>query len=76
VANGVANRDSDDRSAADRGRTLDHIVIDRSDQIRADAEAIRVLSGRVPVLVFVNNPFAGYAPSTVEQLRQALGLTC
>jgi hypothetical protein len=54
--------------------TLDYIVIDRSEQVRADAEAIRQLSGRVPVLVFVNNHFAGYAPATVEQLRRALGL--
>jgi hypothetical protein len=30
----------------------------------------------VPVLVFVNNHLAGYAPATVEQLRQALGLPC
>jgi uncharacterized protein YecE (DUF72 family) len=54
--------------------TLDHVVIDRSDQLRADAEAIRQLADRVRVFVYVNNPFAGYAPATVEQLRQALGL--
>jgi uncharacterized protein YecE (DUF72 family) len=66
-----------DRNAVDAlTPTLDHIVLDRTDQLRADAEAIRQLSGRVPVLVFVNNHFAGYAPATVEQLRQALGLTC
>ena len=50
------------------------IVIDRAEQVKADAEAIRQLSARVPVLVFVNNHFAGYAPATIEQLRQALGL--
>jgi hypothetical protein len=30
----------------------------------------------VPVLLFVHNHCAGHAPATVEQLRQALGLTC
>jgi uncharacterized protein YecE (DUF72 family) len=55
-----------------RTKTLDHIVLDRSDQIQADAEAIQQLSERVPVLVFVNNHFAGYAPETARQLGQAL----
>ena len=62
-----------DRNAVDAlTRTLDHIVLDRTEQLRADAEAIRELAGRVPVLVFVNNHFAGYAPATVQQLRQLL----
>jgi CheY-like chemotaxis protein len=53
-------------------KTLDHIVIDRPEQIQADAQVIRLLSERVPVLVFVNNHFAGYAPETLRQLQQAL----
>jgi len=53
-------------------QTLDHIVIDRPEQIQADAQAIRLLAERVPVLVFVNNHFAGYAPETLGQLQQAL----
>lgn len=53
--------------------TLDHTVIDRGDQVQADAEAIRLLSERVPVLAFVNNHFAGYAPETLRQLAEALG---
>ena len=62
-----------DRNAVDAlTKTLDHVVIDRSEQVTADAEAIRQLSGRVPVLVFVNNHFAGYAPATIDQLRLAL----
>jgi uncharacterized protein YecE (DUF72 family) len=66
-----------DRNAVDAlTGTLDHAVIDRGDQIEADAEAIRHLAGRVPVLVFVNNHFAGYAPATLQQLRQVLGLPC
>jgi uncharacterized protein YecE (DUF72 family) len=56
--------------------TLDHVVIDRGEQLRADAAAIRQLSGRVRVFVYVNNHFAGYAPETVEQFRQAPGLPC
>ena len=53
-------------------KTLDHIVLDRRDQIRADAEAIKLLAKRVPVLVFGNNHFAGYAPETLRQLGQAM----
>jgi hypothetical protein len=53
-------------------KTLDHIVIDRQDQIHADAEAIKLLAKRVPVLAFVNNHFAGYAPETLRQLAEAL----
>jgi uncharacterized protein YecE (DUF72 family) len=49
--------------------TLDHIVIDRTAQLREDAEAIRLLGERVPVLVFVNNHYAGYAPGTIRQLQ-------
>jgi uncharacterized protein YecE (DUF72 family) len=65
-----------DRNAVDAlTKTLDHIVIDRAEQVHGDAEAIQQLSGRVPVLVFVNNHFAGYAPATAQQLRQALGLS-
>jgi uncharacterized protein YecE (DUF72 family) len=62
-----------DRAAVDQlTSTLDHTVIDRSDQVRLDAEAIRLLSQRVPVLVFVNNHFAGYAPETIRDLFAAL----
>jgi hypothetical protein len=52
--------------------TLDHIVIDRTAQLRDDAEAIWQLRERVPVLAFVNNHFAGYAPATIEQLQLLL----
>jgi hypothetical protein len=30
------------------------------------------LSERVPIVAFVNNPFEGYAPRTVADLRAAL----
>jgi uncharacterized protein YecE (DUF72 family) len=62
-----------DRNEVDRlTKTLDHIVIDRQDQIHADAEAIKLLAKRVPMLAFVNNHFAGYAPETLWQLAEAL----
>ena len=48
--------------------TLDHIVIDRTGQVAEDAQAIRVLRQRVPVMAFVNNHFAGYAPETAREL--------
>jgi hypothetical protein len=47
---------------------LDHIVIDRVGQVADDAEAIKLLAKRVPVVAFVNNHFAGYAPETLRQL--------
>lgn len=56
-------------------RPLDQIVIDRKDQIHADAEAIKLLANLVPVLAFVNNHFAGYAPATLLQLAEALETT-
>jgi hypothetical protein len=52
-----------DREAVDAlTPTLDHIVIDRTGQVAADAEAIGLLRQRVPVVAFVNNHFADYAP--------------
>jgi len=48
--------------------TLDYIVIDRGAQLAEDARAIRVLQQRVPVVAFVNNHYAGYAPETARQL--------
>jgi hypothetical protein len=53
-------------------RTLDHIVIDRAEQVKADAEAIKLLPRRVPVVAFVNNHFAGFAPQTLRQLAELL----
>jgi hypothetical protein len=64
------------RAAVDAAtKALDHIVIDRSGQVRADALAIRALAERVLVVAFVNNHFEGYAPQTVAELRSALAET-
>jgi uncharacterized protein YecE (DUF72 family) len=62
-----------DRMAVDDlTQTLDHIVIDRTEQIRDDAKAIRKLSESVPVIVAVNNHFAGYSPQTIKELMEAI----
>lgn len=57
-----------------RTKLFDHVVVDRTAQIQADAQAIQQLRQRVPVLAFVNNHFAGYAPATIRQLRAELGM--
>jgi hypothetical protein len=63
-----------DRDAVDAlTPTLDHIVIDRTGQVAEDARAIQVLWPRVPVVAFVNNHFAGYAPETARQLGAMIG---
>ena len=53
--------------------TLDQIVVDRGAQVADDARAIQVLRQRVPVVAFVNNHYAGYAPETVRQLAALTG---
>jgi uncharacterized protein YecE (DUF72 family) len=66
-----------DREAVDAlTKTLDHIVIDRGEEVKAAAEAITLLAKRVPVVAFVNNHFAGYAPETVRQLVALVGPVC
>ena len=52
---------------------LDHIVIDRGAEVEMDARAIQVLRQRVPVVAFVNNHYAGYAPETARQLATLTG---
>ena len=52
--------------------TLDRIVIDRGAEVEMDARAMQVLRQRVPVVAFVNNHYAGYAPETVRHLAAAV----
>jgi hypothetical protein len=52
---------------------LDLIVIDGGEQVRDDAEAIELLSKRVPVVAFDNNHVAGVSPETLRQLAEFLG---
>ena len=63
-----------DREAVDAlTPTLDQIVVDRGAQVADDARAIQVLRQRVPVVAFVNNHYAGYAPETARQLVELIG---
>ena len=62
----------DRREVDQRTETRDRVVVDRAEQIDWNAAAIVQLAGRVPVLAFVNNHFAGHAPETVKELREAL----
>ena len=58
-----------DREAVDAlTPRLDRIVIDRGPEVADDARAIQVLRQRVPVVAFVNNHYAGYAPETARHL--------
>jgi uncharacterized protein YecE (DUF72 family) len=60
-----------DREAVDAlTPTLGHIVIDRGAQVADDARAIQVLRQCVPVVAFVNNHYAGYAPETARQFAE------
>ena len=52
--------------------TWNKIVIDKTDELRRTAAAIQRLAQHVPVLAFVNNHYAGYAPQSAEMLRQFL----
>jgi uncharacterized protein YecE (DUF72 family) len=69
---GYVRLPGDRKAVDDLTPTLDHIVIDRSKQIRDDAKAIKQLRESVPVIVAVNNHFAGYSPQTILELRAAI----
>jgi uncharacterized protein YecE (DUF72 family) len=62
----------DRKAVDDLTSTLDHVVIDRMAQIESDAQAIRRVSERVPVMAYVNNHYEGFAQETVARLLQAL----
>jgi uncharacterized protein YecE (DUF72 family) len=64
-----------DREAIEKvATTWDKIVLDRSAQLAETAGVIRDLARRVPVAVFANNHYAGFAPETARQLLGLLGL--
>ena len=62
----------DKKAVDDLTAKVEHIVIDRSKQIADDAKVIKQLSRSVPVIVAVNNHFAGYSPETIRELMEAL----
>ena len=62
-----------DRKAVDElTPTLNKTVIDRTEQIQSSARAAKLMAIKVPVVVFVNNHFSGYAHDTVRELLNAL----
>jgi uncharacterized protein YecE (DUF72 family) len=64
-----------DREAVEKlAPTWDKLVIDRSAELAEAARVADLISGRVPVAVFANNHYAGYAPGTARQLQEMLGL--
>ncbi len=54
--------------------TFNKIVVDKSEELAECAAAIRHLSERVPVVVFTNNHYAGFAPETARELHRLLGI--
>jgi uncharacterized protein YecE (DUF72 family) len=64
-----------DRHAIEKMTTTwDKIVLDRSAELAETARVIESLAERVPVVVFVNNHYAGHAPATAREHRSLLGL--
>lgn len=63
----------DRKAVDDLTENVDHIVIDRSKQLAEDTRVIKQLSEQVPVIVAVNNHFAGYSPETIRMLTEDLG---
>lgn len=55
--------------------TWNKTVIDRTEEIQRVAEALRTLAQTAPVLVFVNNHYAGFGPDTAETVSRFLADT-
>lgn len=58
-----------DRSIEDFSR----IQVDRSRELEAWAEVLRILGKRVMVFGYANNHFAGHSPATIRELQVLLG---
>lgn len=64
-----------DREAIEKITTRwDKVVVDRSADLEGTAGVIHSMAEKVPVVVFVNNHYAGHSPSTAKQLRDRLGI--
>jgi uncharacterized protein YecE (DUF72 family) len=50
-------------------RTWDKTVVDRTDDLKRVAGALRRIAERAPVYTFANNHYAGHGPDTCRQLR-------
>ncbi len=63
-----------DREAIEKVTTTwDKTVVDRSAELAETAGVIRSMAERVPVVVFINNHYAGHSPATARDLRALLG---
>lgn len=47
-------------------------VVDKTDEIKRTASAIRKIAENVPVVAFCNNHYAGFGPGTAETLAKSL----
>lgn len=62
-----------DRKAIEKlTTTWNRTVLDKSDELRTTVAAIRQLAIRAPVLVFVNNHYAGHGPDTADTVTRFL----
>jgi uncharacterized protein YecE (DUF72 family) len=66
----IGNREATEKLTT----TFNKIVIDKSGEMAECARSIEEMAARVPVVVFANNHYAGYAPETALQLHRILGL--
>jgi uncharacterized protein YecE (DUF72 family) len=52
----------------------DRVIVDQSPRLESWGQLIRTLRHRAPrILVYANNHYAGYAPTTVERLMELVG---
>jgi uncharacterized protein YecE (DUF72 family) len=64
-----------DREAIEKVTTTwGKTVLDKSAELAETAQVIESMAEKVPVLVFLNNHYAGHSPSTAKELRGLLGL--
>lgn len=54
--------------------TFNRIVIDKSAELAGCARSIDAVARRVPVVVFANNHYAGFAPETAHELERLLDI--
>ena len=66
----IGDREAIEKVTTTWGRT----VVDKSAELAETALVIKQMARRVPVVVFVNNHYAGHAPATVRELRHLLKL--
>jgi len=63
-----------DREAIEKQtKSWEKTVVDRSEALEKTADALQQISANTDVIVFVNNHYAGHAPSTLTQLATFIG---